>query len=145
MNTEQNLPFLPFRKPNVEFPSREEKSLGALDYDAVSTALQQLCKKKQKSNTFSDEERYLIGKCAFVHGPGATVSKFRRSQPYLTLFKTSGELASIPQLKQGRSFMLGELDEIMKNLLHVLRRTEGVVNTVMADATAKSVHLKKSE
>ena len=34
--------------------------------------------------------------------------------------------------------MLGELDEIMKNLLHILRRKEGVVNTVMADATAKA-------
>ena len=45
---------------------------------------------------------------------------------------------SIPQLKRGRSYILGELDEKMNNHLHVLRRKEGAVNTVMADATAKA-------
>ena len=33
--------------------------------------------------------------------------------------------------------MLGALDEKVKNFLHVLRRKEGVVNTVVAMATAK--------
>ena len=54
------------------FPSREETLLCVLDYGTVSTAPQQSSKKKEKNNRFSDEERYLIRKCASVHGPGVT-------------------------------------------------------------------------
>ena len=67
------------------FSSREETSLGVLDYDAVSTALQQSSKKKRKNDKFSGEEWYLIGKYAFVDGPGATVKKFRKSHSHLNL------------------------------------------------------------
>ena len=111
--------------------------------------------KKLKNNTFSDKERYLIGKYASVHGPGVTVKKFRNSHPHLNFgestarslrakyqellrIKTAGKLVNIPQLKRGRSFVLGELDEKVKHFLHVLRRKVGVVNTVVAVATAKA-------
>ena len=92
---------------------------------------------------------------ASAHGPGATVKKFRKSHPHLNsgestvrglrakyeeLLKseTAGELASIPKLKRGSSFMLGELHEKVKNFLHVLRRKVGVVNTVETVAAAKA-------
>ena len=138
------------------FPSqKEETSLGMLDYVAVPTTLQQSNKKKQKSNKFSDEERYLIGKYTSVHGPSVTVKKFRESHPYSNFdestarslraeyqkflkSKATGELASISQLKRERSFMLGELNEKVKNFLHVLRRKMGVVNIVVVIATAKA-------
>ena len=115
------------------FPSqKEETSLGMLDYVAVPTTLQQSNKKKQRSNKFSDEERYLIGKYTSVHGPSVTVKKFRESHPYSNFdestarslraeyqkflkSKATGELASISQLKRERSFMLGELNEKVKN------------------------------
>lgn len=92
---------------------------------------------------------------AFAHGPVATVKKFRKSHPHLNFgestvrglrakyeellkSETAGELASIPKLKRGSSFMLGELHEKVKNFLHVLRRKGGVVNTVETVAAAKA-------
>ena len=145
------------------FPSLEETSLGVLDYDTVATALQQNMKKKKKekkrkNNIFSEEERYLIGKHASVHGPGTTVKKFIKSHSHLNFgesaarslrakyqellkSKTEGELASIPQLKQGRS---GKLDENVK-LSACTEKKRGSRQYCCGCCYSRSLHCVKSE
>ena len=46
----------------------EGTSLGVLDYEAVSSDLQESSKKKRKNNKFSDGEQYLIEKYTSVDG-----------------------------------------------------------------------------
>lgn len=65
------------------FPSREEASLGVLDYDAVFTARQQSSKKKWEDNKFSDEKRYIIRKHASVQETSAAVKKIKKSHCHL--------------------------------------------------------------
>ena len=142
-------------------PSQEQTSLGVLDHTAVCRSLEKVSKKnKRKNTTFSDEERYLIGQYASVHGPTAAVKKFKKTHPHLNfgestarnlrtkyqeqLKRKTGEQSSkISLQKRGRPLMLGALDEKVKNFLHVLRRKGGVVNNRRGNGNSKSIDCKK--
>ena len=139
------------------FPSQDETSLGVLDYNAVRTSLQkETLKKKRKNSWFSDEERYQIGKYASIYGPTAAVKKFKKSHPHLKFGESTARslrtkyeellkkkkaenFSKISLRKRGRPLMLGTLDAKVQTFLHVLRRKGGVVNTVVAIATAKAL------
>ena len=110
--------------------------------------------KKRKNCRFTDNERYLIGKYAAIHGPIATVKKFKRSHPHLKFGEStarsfrekyhdkikSSDISSIIKKKQvGRPLVLGAIDQKVQNFLAILRRKGGVVNTVVANATPQAL------
>ena len=139
------------------FPSQDETSLGVLDYNAVLTSLQkETLKKKRKNSWFSDKERYQIGKYTSINGPTAAVKKFKKSHLHLKFGESTARsvrtkykellkkkkaenFSKISLRKLGRPLMLGTLDAKAQTFLHVLRRKGGVVNTVVAIATAKAL------
>ena len=115
--------------------------------------------KKQNNRRFTDNERYLIAKYAAIYGPIATVKKFKRSHPHLKFGEStarsfrekyqdkikSSDISSVIKKKQvGRPLMLGAIDQKVQNFLAILRRKGGVVNTVVANATAQAL-IDKSE
>ena len=135
----------------MSFPTREERGLGVLEYEGIKTSF----KMPRKSNTkFTEKERFLIGKYTAINGPSAAVGKFQTSHPHLKFGKSqtralrkkyldqqkkspdSGK--EIATLKRGRPLMLGAVDEKVRNFLQIVRRKGGVVNTVVAIATAKA-------
>ena len=62
-------------------PTREESSLGVIEYDSLKGTLE---KKSKRVNTkFTEKERFLIGKYTTINGPGAAVRKFRKSHTHL--------------------------------------------------------------
>ena len=109
---------------------------------------------------FTDEARFEIGKYAALHGPMSAVKKFKHAYPklkestvrtfrdkYVLSLKSSNSVVStkkITSLKRGRPLMLGQLDEKVKKFLIALRHKGGVVNTVVANATAKAL-IEKSD
>ena len=110
--------------------------------------------KKQNNCRFTDNERYLIAKYAAIYGPIATVKKFKRSHPHLKFGEStarsfreksqdkikSSDISSVIKKKQvGRPLMLGAIDQKVQNFLAILRRKGGVVNTVVANATAQAL------
>ena len=110
--------------------------------------------KKRKNCRFTDNERYLIGKYVAIHGPIATVKKFKRSHPRLKFGEStarsfrekyhdkikSSDISSIIKKKQvGRPFVLGAIDQKVQNFLAILRRKGGVMNTVVANPTAQAL------
>ena len=113
-----------------------------------------------KYKVFSDDERYTIGKYASIHGPMAAVKKFQSIHPKLNestvrafrakyhgILKKScaNTQKKITSLKRGRPLLLGSLDEIVKQFLLTLRKIGGVVNTVIANATAKALIDKSAD
>ena len=138
------------------FPNQDETSLGVLDCNAVLTSLEkETLKKKRKNSWFSDKQRYQIGKCASINGPAAAAKKFKKSHRLLKFGesttrsvrtkyeellkkKKAENFSKISLRKRGRPLMLGTLDAKVQTFLHVLRRKGGVVNTVVAIATAKA-------
>ena len=140
-------------QPTCLFPKKEECALGELDYATVKTFLQQP-KKKRVNSKFTENERYLIGKYTAINGPSAAVKKFKKShshlkfgestarnlrEKYCKVIKNNANITKIPKAKLGRPLMLGNLDEQVKNFLLILRRKGGVVNRVVAKATANAL------
>ena len=105
-----------------------------------------------KSNTkFTEKERFLIGKYTAINGPSTTVRKFQTSHPHLKFGESQARALRKKYLdqqkkspKRGRPLMLGALDEKVRNFLQIVRRKGGVVNTVVAIATAKAL-IEKSD
>ena len=58
---------------------------------------------------------------------------------YLEQQKSPNAGKEITTLKRGRPLMLGTVDEKVRNFLQIVRRKGGVVNTVVAIATAKAL------
>lgn len=146
-------------KQITDMPTQEETSLGQMEYDAVVSTVQRNVKKKRQNCKFTDEERYLIGKYTSIHGPTAAVRKFKRSHPHLKfgestarslkskyeeLSKSKEHNQLLPKMQRGRPLMLGSLDEKVRNFLMTLRRKGGVVNAVVAIATARAL-IEKSQ
>ena len=139
------------------FPFQDETSLGVLDYNAVRTSLQkETLKKKRKNGWFSDKEHYQIRKYASIYGLTAAVKKFKKSHSHfkfgesitknirikyeeLLKKKKAENFSKISLRKRGRPLMFGTLDAKVQIFLHVLRRKGGVVNTIVAIATAKTL------
>ena len=134
-------------------PSQEKTSLGVLDHYAVRSSFEALTKKKKrKDSIFSDEESNQTGQYASVHGPTVTVKKFKKTHLHLNfgesttrsfgtkyqkLLKKEKQSSNISLQKTDRPLLLGTLDKKVKTFPHVFRRKGGMVNTVLAVATAK--------
>ena len=110
---------------------------------------------KKTHTKFTNRERFPIGKYAAIHGPGAAVRKFHKSHPHLKFGESQARALRnkyhehqkrspnsnnvIVCLKRGRPLMLRTIDEKVRNFLQIIRREGGVVNTVVAIATAKAL------
>ena len=108
--------------------------------------------KKQKNCRFYDNERYVIGKYAAIHGQISAVKKFNKSNPHLEFgestarslrnkytekHKLSEHSIVIATKQVGHPRMLGAIDEKVRHFLMIIRRKGGVVNTVVANATVR--------
>ena len=128
-----------------------------MEYEGIKTSFNM----PRKSNTkFTEKERFLIGKYTAINGPSAAVRKFQTSHPHLKFGESQARALrkkyldqqkkspnsgkEIATLKRGRPLMLGALDEKVRNFLQIIRRKGGVVNTVVAIATAKAL-IEKSD
>ena len=132
-------------------PIREESGLGVIENDSLKETLE---KKSKRVNTkFTEKKRFLIGKYTAINDPNAAVRKFKKSHPHLKFGETQARALrkkylnyekkgsnvdkEIGTLKRGRPHMLETVDEKVSDFLQIVRRKGGVVNSVVAIATAK--------
>ena len=158
--TEKSLSFSFIELPS--FPAQKEINLGVVEYVSVRISISDANDSRGHYQRFSDEDRFAIGKYAAVHGPMATVKKFKPKFPHLkesivrtfrdkyrnTLKRNRGSSSPVKKLAtmtRGRPLMLGKLDEKVKNFLLALRRKGAVVNTVVAIAAGKAFIQKSNE
>ena len=119
-------------------------------------------KRQPQYHKWTEKERYGIGKYAAENGNINTVRKFnpefpRLSESTVRSFKkkyyeqlrerSKEELdksQTIPMYSQktGRPLILGELDEMVRKYLLTLSKRGGVINTTVANATAKALMSK---
>ena len=129
-----------------------------LDFRACLEANRSATSQTRKSyQKWMDVERYEIGKYASIYGPANAVRKFEtKAKPlnestvrrFAKLYKEEIENARkqnrdvskrIETLPRGRPFLLGSLDEMMRNFLFALRNRGGVVTSVIAVSAAKAL------
>ena len=137
-------------------PTLGESSLGIVEYASVTRSLSEVNAKRGRDLKFSNEDRFEIGKYAALHGPKSTIIKFKKEHPQLKestvrafweKYQSSLKVKKVgtaitkklPSLKRGRPLLLGTIDEKVKNFFFALRQKGGVVNTVVAIATAKAL------
>ena len=136
---------------SASFPLREECSgLGLVEHQNVKESLKNM--KKKGYAKFTENERFLIGKYAAIHGPTAAVRKLKKTYPHLDFGESQARALNnqnsanvdkrIVPLKRGRTLLLGSIDEKVGQFLQVMRRKGGVVNTVVDIATAKALIAK---
>ena len=74
------------------------------------------------------------------HVSESTVRLFRKKyESSLTSVHSSEEVTEIPKASLGRPLMIGKLDKQVQEYLHIYRKTGGIVNKVVAVATAKAL------
>ena len=137
-------------------PTQYKTGLGVIKFDSLKKTL---VKKSRRVNTkFREKESFLIGKYTAISGPGAAVRKFRKSHPHLKFGESQARALrkkyvdqekkgpnvdkEIGTLKRGRSLTLETVDEKVCNFLQIVIRKRGVVNSVVAIATAKALIAK---
>ena len=142
----------------------ESGGVRAVEYESVKEKLSSVNNDRRcKYNKFKDEDRYMIGKYAAIHGTAAALRKFKKSfshyrltestvramrEKYHRVLKSqssSSPIKKLSLLKRGRPLMLGSLDEKVQKFLVALRSKGGVVNTVVAVAVAKALIEKSSD
>ena len=143
-------------------PTQTESSLGIVEYASVTRSVREAHPKRGQYQRFSDEDRFEIGKYAALHGPMSTVIKFKKTHPQLkeSTVRTFREkyhsslkakkagttiTKKLPSLKRGRPLLLGNIDEKVKNFQTALRQKGGVVNAVVANATAKALIERRND
>ena len=115
-------------------------------------------KSKRVNIKFTEKERFLIGKYTAINGLGSAVRKFRKSHPHLKFGESQARALctkyldqekkepnvnkEIGTLKCGRPLILETVDEKVCNFLQIVRTKRGVVNSVVAIATAKALIAK---
>ena len=166
MKINRNETLLPFSfVGSPSFPLQKESNLGVVEYKSVRKFTSEANHLRGHYQRFSDEDRLTIGKYAAVHGPMATIKKFKAKFPYLkestartfrkkypnTLKRNKGSSSTVKKLAtmtRGRPLMFGKLDEKVKNFLLALRR-KGVVNAIAASTAliqkSNEEHLKLIE
>ena len=144
------------------FPTQKESNLGVVEYVSVRKSISDANHSRGHYQRFSDEDRFAIGKYAAVHGPMATVKKFKPKFPHFiestvgtsrdkyrnTLKRSrrsSSPVKKLATITRSRSLLSGKLDEKVKNFLLALRGKGDDVNTVVAIAAAKALIQKSNE
>ena len=132
-----------------------------IEYSEVVATLNEK-KPSKKRVQITKEKRFGMGKYTTVNGATNAVKRFKKTHPHLTFAEsTTRKLRDryndntkqkravdnkIPRLKRGRSLVLGAvLDEKMRHFSLQLRKKGGVVNTVVAVATAKALIARSSD
>ena len=138
--------------------------VGTIDAHAIRDHVASPTSTKRQPNyhKWTEKERYTIGKYAAENGNINAVRKFKPDFPALgestvrafkkkyyeeLMYKTKEDLEAsqtIPKYSRqtGRPHLLGELDEMVKKYLLTLSKRGGVVNTTVANATAKALMSK---
>ena len=138
----------------------ETEGMGLVDIEDISQQVSSL-KNKRKSSYFKweDKDRYAVGKYALENGPAAAVRKFKTRFPILNEstarsfrkkvedeIKKAGKEKRQPRkeiakysLPTGRPLLLGYLDHKVQSYLKALSNRGGVINTTIANATAKAL------
>ena len=134
--------------------------VGSIDARHVSEiASNSRDKRRQGYNKWAGEQRFKIGKHAAEFGNRAAVKTYKSEFPtlnestvrsfkakyYQEITQAAKEMRnptkSIPKYSQptGRPLMLGELDSMVQTFLRALSKRGWVVNTSVANATAKTL------
>ena len=143
-----------------DLPTYGEVSLGEMERKKVNESMLALAKKRSYG-LFTENERYLIGKYASVHGATKAVRHFQKTHPHLKFPESTArslrakyesnlkEQSSSMQLqkkKLGRPLLLGdEIDTKVQEYLNMSRKKGAIVNSVVAIATAKALIEQSSE
>ena len=109
-------------------------------------------------NSFTDKERFLIGKYPSVYRPTKAIRKFKKTHSHLTFgectvrtfhAKYEPVLKDLPEpsmdvvlskKKAGRPLLLDdEIDKKVQEYLHTLRKKGGIVNSIVVITTSKAL------
>ena len=145
----------------IEFvQSTATSDIGRVDMQVISdfVSSETSVNRSPQYRKWTDKQRYTIGKYAAENGNANTLRKFRTEFPNLSestvrTFKKRyyeevrkckeklEESKSITKYarKTGRPYLLGELDEMVQKYICSLSKKGSVINTTVANATAKAL------
>ena len=122
------------------------------------TASEKSSGRSSQYHKWTDQQRYTIGKYAAESGNAATVRKFKTEFPnlkestvrtfkkryYEEVRKCKERIDESKKIekytrKTGRPYLLGELDELVQQRIRALSKKGHVINTSIANATAKAL------
>ena len=133
--------------------------LGVVDRAKVDASVRKKLKQSRGSyKAYSDKDRFSIGKDASMYGPASTTRKWKKTYPNLNEStvrgfkkrydahindayrkKKSPKKVIVNKLR-GRPCLLGDkIDPLVQNYLQATRHKRGVVNSLVAIATAKAL------
>ena len=133
--------------------------LGVVDHAKVDASVRKKLKQSRGSyKAYSDKDRFSIGKDASMYGPASTTRKWKKTYPNLNEStvrgfkkrydahindadrkKKSPKKVIVNKLR-GRPCLLGDkIDPLVQNYLQATRHKRGVVNSLVAIATAKAL------
>ena len=133
--------------------------LGVVDHAKVDASVRKKLKQSRGSyKAYSDKDRFSIGKDASMYGPASTTRKWKKTYPNLNEStvrgfkkrydahindadrkKKSPKKVIVNKLR-GRPCLLGDkIDPLVQNYLKATRHKRGVVNSLVAIATAKAL------
>lgn len=133
--------------------------MGTVDYEMVKSATrQQPSRKRGAYKDYSSKDRFSMGKNASIYGIASTVRSWKKTYPnlnestvrgfkkrYETQIKDASRKNKSPKKVivnklRGRPCLLGDkMDPLVQKYLKATRYKGGVVNTMMAIATAKAL------
>ena len=138
--------------------------VGTIDSQAIRDRVTSLTSTKRQPNyhKWTEKERYTIGKYAAENGNINAVRKFKLDFPALgessvrsfktkyyeeLKYKTKEDCEASQSIRKysrqtGRPYLLGDLDEMVKTYLLTLSKRGGVINTTVANETAKALMSK---
>ena len=133
--------------------------MGAVDHETVDISVRKKLKESRGSyKAYSDKNRFLIGKDASIYGPSSATRKWKTTYPNLNestvrgfrkryetqindaRCKNKSPQKVIVNKLRGRPCLLGDkIDQLVQNYLKATRYKGGVVNSLVATATAKAL------
>ena len=92
------------------FPTQKESNLGVVEYFSVCKSISDANHSRSHYQRFLDGDQFVIGKYAAVHGPMATVKKFKPKFPHLkeSTIRTFRDKYQNTLKQKQREFITGE-------------------------------------
>ena len=133
--------------------------MGVVNHETVDASVGKKLKQSRGSyQVYSDKDRFLIGKDSSIYGPSSATRKWKKTYPNLNEStvrgfrkryeaqikdahrkKKSPKKVIVNKLR-GRPCLLGDkIDPLVQNYLKATRYKGGVVNSLVAIATAKAL------
>ena len=133
--------------------------MGVVNHETVDASVGKKLKQSRGSyQVYSDKDRFLIGKDSSIYGPSSATRKWKKTYPNLNEStvrgfrkryeaqikdahrkKKSPKKVIVNKLR-GRPCLLGDkIDPLVQNYLKATRYKRGVVNSLVAIATAKAL------